>query len=110
MAFEIQENVDLGPYNSFGVSQVAAYFAKIQDSDDLRQAREFAASKRLSVLVLGQGSNTLFIKNYPGLVLYMSNRGRVILPGAGLLRAQPEKIGMSWLYFVCKILCTALKT
>jgi len=87
VAFEIQENVDLGPYNSFGVSQVAAYFAKIQDSDDLRQAREFAASKRLSVLVLGQGSNTLFIKNYPGLVLYMSNRGRVILPGAGLLRA-----------------------
>ena len=87
MAFEIQKNVDLRDYNSFGVSQMAAYFAKIQDSADLRQAREFAASKRLSVLILGQGSNTLFINNYPGLVLYMSNRGRAILPGAGMLRA-----------------------
>ena len=87
MAFEIQEQVDLTPYNSFGVSQVAAYFADIQDPADLSQAREFAASKRLSVLVLGQGSNTLFINDFPGLILYMNNRGRQVLPGAGMLRA-----------------------
>ena len=86
MTFEIQEQVDLTPYNSFGVSQMAAYFADIQDPADLRQAREFAASKRLSVLVLGQGSNTLFINDYPGLVLYMNNRGKQMLPGAGMLR------------------------
>lgn len=86
MAFEIQEQVDLRPYNTFGVSQKAAYFADIQDPADLQQAREFAATKRLSVLVLGQGSNTLFINDFPGLVLYMNNRGREILPGAGMLR------------------------
>lgn len=87
MVFEIQEQVDLTPYNSFGVSQTAAYFVDIQDPSDLRQAREFAASKRLSVLVLGQGSNTLFINDYPGLILYMNNRGRQMLPGAGMVRA-----------------------
>ena len=87
MAFEIQEQVDLRPYNSFGVSHTAAYFVDIQDPADLRQAREFAASKRLPVLVLGQGSNTLFINDYPGLVLYMNNRGREVLPGAGMIRA-----------------------
>lgn len=87
MAFEIQEQVDLRSYNSFGVSQTAAYFADIQNPADLLQAREFAASKRLPVLVLGQGSNTLFINDYPGLVLYMNNRGREILPDTGKLRA-----------------------
>ena len=87
MVFEIQKQVDLTSYNSFGVSQMAAYFVDVQDPSDLRQAREFAASKRLSMLVLGQGSNTLFINDYPGLVLYMNNRGREMLPGAGLLRA-----------------------
>lgn len=87
MAFKIQEQVDLSSYNSFGVSQTAAYFADIQDPSDLREAREFAASKRLSVMVLGQGSNTLFINNFPGLILFMNNRGREILPGAGMLRA-----------------------
>jgi UDP-N-acetylmuramate dehydrogenase len=93
VVFEIQEQVDLTPYNSFGVSQMAAYFADIQDPSDLRQAREFAASNRLSVLVLGQGSNTLFINDYPGLVLYMNNRGRQMLPRAGMLRAAA---GESW--------------
>lgn len=93
MSFQIQEQVDLSPYNSFGVSQVAAYFADIQDPADLQQAREFAASKRLPVLVLGEGSNTLFINDFPGLVLYMNNRGREILPGAGMVRAAA---GESW--------------
>ena len=93
MAFEIQETVDLRPYNTFGVSQIAAYFVEIQNSADLQQAREFAALKRLSVLVLGQGSNTLFIKDYPGLVLYMNNRGREMLPEAGMLRVAA---GESW--------------
>jgi len=93
VAYEIQEKVDLRPYNTFGVSQVAAYFLEIQNSADLQHAREFAALKRLSVLVLGQGSNTLFIKDYPGLVLYMNNRGREMLPGAGMLRVAA---GESW--------------
>lgn len=87
MALTIQKQVDLRPYNSFGVSQRAAYFADIQDPADLKEAREYAASKRLAVLVLGQGSNTLFINDFPGLILYMNIQGIEILPGAGLLRA-----------------------
>ena len=42
MAFAIQEQVDLSPYNSFGVRQFAAYFAAIQGASDRQQAREFA--------------------------------------------------------------------
>ncbi|MEX0963802.1 MAG: UDP-N-acetylmuramate dehydrogenase [Pseudohongiellaceae bacterium] len=87
MAFEIQQQLDLKTYNSFGVSQRAAYFAAIEGAADLHKAREFAGAKRLPILVLGQGSNTLFIKDYPGLVLFMNNHGREVLPGAGMLRA-----------------------
>jgi len=93
VALEIQEQVDLSPYNSFGISQRAAYFADIQDPSDLQQAREFAASKRLPVLVLGQGSNTLFINDFPGLIIHMNNRGREVLPGDGKVRAAA---GESW--------------
>ncbi len=83
---ELREQVDLTPYNSFGVSYKAAYFADIQQVTDLHQAREFAASKHLPILVLGEGSNTLFIKDYPGLILYMNCKGKELLPGAGMLR------------------------
>lgn len=82
----LREQVDLAPYNSFGVSQSCAYFAEITGLADLHEAREFAAAKRLPILVLGQGSNTLFIKDYPGLVLFINSRGRERLPGAGMLR------------------------
>lgn len=84
---DIQKQVDLAPYNSFAVSQKAAYFAQIQQTSDLHQAREFAASRQLPILVLGEGSNILFIKDYPGLVLYINCKGRELLPSAGMLRA-----------------------
>lgn len=84
---EIQQDIDLTPYNSFGVSQRAAYFAEIQQLSDLHQAREFAASSHLPLLVLGEGSNTLFINDYRGLILFMNCKGRELLPGAGMLRA-----------------------
>ncbi len=86
MTLKVLEQIDLKAYNSFGVSQKAAYFAAIRKPADLKQAREFAAERRLPVLVLGQGSNTLFIKDYPGLVLFMNNRGLERLPGAGMIR------------------------
>ncbi len=84
---DIQEQVDLAPYNSFGVSQRAAFFAEVQQASDLHQAREFVASRHLPIMVLGEGSNVLFIKDYPGLILYMNNKGKELLPGAGMLRA-----------------------
>ncbi len=83
---KLQEQVDLTPYNSFGVTQQAAYFANIRQTADLHQAREFAASKHLPILVLGEGSNTLFIKDYPGLILSMNCTGKELLPDAGMLR------------------------
>jgi UDP-N-acetylmuramate dehydrogenase len=83
---EIQEQVDLTPFNSFGVSQRAAYFAEINQASDLQQAREFAASEHLPLMVLGGGSNTLFIKDYPGLILYMNCKGRDLLAEPGRLR------------------------
>lgn len=83
---EIKQQVDLSPFNSFGVSQRAAYFAEINQVSDLQQAREFAASERLPLMILGGGSNTLFIKDYPGLILYMNCKGRKLLVEPGRLR------------------------
>lgn len=97
MALEIREQVDLAPYNSFGVHQRAAYFAVIEDTTDLLAAREFAAAKRLPLLVLGEGSNTLFIRDYPGLVLLMGNRGIELMADTGRVRAAA---GENWHEFV----------
>ena len=71
----VQHDADLAALNSFGVPARAAHYARISDTDELQQALDFAAEQRLPLLVLGGGSNTLFLGNYHGLVLHVANRG-----------------------------------
>ena len=71
----VQHDADLTALNSFGVPARAAHYAQISTVDELRQALDFAAEQHLPILVLGGGSNTLFLGNYQGLVLHVANRG-----------------------------------
>lgn len=72
---EIQQEVDLRPYNSFGVSAIAAEFAEVLDPALLPELYDYADQEQLPVFLLGGGSNVLWVNDYPGLVLYMANRG-----------------------------------
>ena len=84
---EIQQQVELKKFNSFGISSRAAHFADVQTSADLVEALEFARQHDLSIQVLGGGSNTLFARDYPGLIVHMNCRGIEWLSEPGLVRA-----------------------
>lgn len=47
----------------------ASHLVKVGSIDELRQAVDFANDKALPILVLGQGSNTLFVNDFDGLVI-----------------------------------------
>ena len=94
---QIQRQVQLAPYNSFGVPALAAYFADIRSLDELRRALEFARDQQLSVQILGGGSNVLFVKDYAGLICHMNIRGISHLSGPGVVRAS---CGENWHEFV----------
>src|ERR1700761_9402791 len=72
---QIQQNVSLKNFNTFGVEATAKYFVEIAHEDDLVEL--FMDPQWLSVprLVLGGGSNMLFINNFDGLVIRMGIRG-----------------------------------
>lgn len=72
---EIQQEVDLKPYNSFGVSAIAAEFAEVTDPAQLPELFAYAEQQHLPVFLLGGGSNLLWVNDFPGLVLHMANRG-----------------------------------
>ena len=59
MSLEIQQNVSLQTYNSLAVPATAAYLAELTSLDKVREAIEFAQNKKLSMFVLGEGSNTV---------------------------------------------------
>jgi len=63
---QFHENIDLFPYNSFGIKVSARFFGRITGIDQLFS---LDADIKLPVLILGGGSNILFTNNYNGYVL-----------------------------------------
>jgi UDP-N-acetylmuramate dehydrogenase len=81
---QIEKNVSLKGYNSFGIDVRSAKFAAFANQEELGTLLEFAAgggsgkgsgSSPLPVLILGGGSNILFTKDFDGLVLKNDIRG-----------------------------------
>lgn len=61
---QIQNDVDLSPFNTFNVRAFAKSFAVIHDIEDLRQL-----SLDQPFLVIGEGANVLFTKDFDGLII-----------------------------------------
>jgi UDP-N-acetylmuramate dehydrogenase len=64
---QIQENISLKPYNTFGIDAKARYFATFKDIDELEEL--VTHNSKPETFILGGGSNILFTKDYNGLVL-----------------------------------------
>ncbi|WP_293304600.1 UDP-N-acetylmuramate dehydrogenase [Pedobacter sp. UBA5917] len=72
---QIQENVSLKPYNSFGIDVKANYFAEIFEEEELVELFQNEIVKKQQLFVIGGGSNVLFTQNYEGLVIKMGIKG-----------------------------------
>lgn len=72
---QIQENISLKPYNSFGINVKAKFFVEIFNEDDLKALFQNELAHKQKLLIVGGGSNILFTQNYDGLVIKMSIKG-----------------------------------
>lgn len=71
----ILENISLKRYNTFGIEAKARYFVKVQSIDDifaLLQTKHFQENRWI---VLGGGSNLLFRRDFPGLIILVDIKG-----------------------------------
>ena len=64
---EIVENISLKPFNSFGINVNARYFATFSSSEELIELLTY--KPKVHKLILGGGSNMLFIDDFHGLVI-----------------------------------------
>jgi len=71
----IEEDVDLQPYNTFGISERARYFATIRSEQDFRQLISHPIYRSNPLFILGGGSNVLFTKAIQGLVIHVMLKG-----------------------------------
>jgi UDP-N-acetylmuramate dehydrogenase len=75
----IQHQVDLFPYNTFGIHHSAKYFTEIQSVEEAQALFTSDIFKSNQYLFLGGGSNILFTKDFDGLVIKVAINGKEII-------------------------------
>lgn len=71
----IQESIDLKPYNSLAISAIAEFFCCVEDIDQLKTALSFATNNKLKVTPIGGGSNLVLASDISGLVVHINLKG-----------------------------------
>jgi len=73
--YTLIENASLANRNTLRVDARASLLAEIRDATKLPELLDFPAVRHGRLLVLGEGSNTLFTGDFDGTVLAMATRG-----------------------------------
>lgn len=71
----IQQNISLRKYNTFGIDAKAKLFAQVHTEQELVEVFDQPESKTEQLLILGGGSNMLFVNDFDGLVIKMDIKG-----------------------------------
>lgn len=100
MSLNLQSDVSLKAFNSFGVDVQARLFAEAHDDEDVHEALSLAAQRNLPLLVIGGGSNLLLTRDVEALVLRMASRGIRILSDDGERVLLEAEAGEPWHPFV----------
>ena len=66
---KLEQNISLKDFNTFGVDAVAHSFVVISSVIELKQVFSELISPEMPFLVLGQGSNLLFTRDYNGVII-----------------------------------------
>jgi UDP-N-acetylmuramate dehydrogenase len=73
----VKKNHSLKEYNTFRTDTKAKYFAKIKSIDQLKKILKKYPNEK--ILILGDGSNTLLVDNWDGIVLKIDLKGKEIV-------------------------------
>jgi UDP-N-acetylmuramate dehydrogenase len=75
VSLQLEQNVSLKAFNSFGLDVSARLFTEAHSDAQVRQALALARERQLQLLVIGGGSNLLLTHDVDALVLRMASRG-----------------------------------
>lgn len=76
---QIQKDINLLPFNTLRVAANAAQFVSVSSPEEIVSVLPELPNETPRLLVLGQGANILFTKDFDGLVLKTEIKGREVL-------------------------------
>ncbi|MBN3519063.1 UDP-N-acetylmuramate dehydrogenase [Algoriphagus lutimaris] len=71
----IQENISLKPFNTFGLDKKARFFTSVNSREQLIESLIWSRNRGLEVFILGGGSNILLTQNINSLVIKIEISG-----------------------------------
>jgi UDP-N-acetylmuramate dehydrogenase len=95
---EIQNNISLKKYNTFGIEAKAKQFAAVHSTDELKVILE--ENKALKKFILGGGSNMLLTKDIDALVIHIDLKGKKIIEENEDFVWVESQAGENWHEFV----------
>lgn len=75
MALTVQRKAPLQAHNSMAVPASAVALVEVNNQEDLSAAFAFSQAEHLQTIILGEGSNTIFEKDFSGLVILNRIKG-----------------------------------
>ncbi len=88
---DVEVNGSLRAFNTFSVDARARRLVHVTDLDELLAALRLAERLGIPHMLLGGGSNVLFVDDYPGVVIHMASQGiEIDLPRAHMHIAAGE--------------------
>lgn len=71
----VQTNVQLKPFNTFGIEAKAKYFVEVSNIEEIKGILQNSKYQNIERLILGGGSNLLLTKDFDGLVIKINIKG-----------------------------------
>jgi UDP-N-acetylmuramate dehydrogenase len=71
---QIEENIDLKPYNTLQIPVRVKYFVKIQSESDILELMNADLWKKEKHCILNGGSNILFTQDFDGIVVKIETK------------------------------------
>ena len=96
----IQNNVQLKPFNTLSLSSISSHYVKIQNVADVLDAVAYANLTDLNILVLSGGSNILLPEHVHSLILHMDIQGIECLEDSTDRQVLRVGAGENWHKFV----------
>ena len=98
--YALQADVSLRAFNTFGVEGRAACLVTVQDAEALPAALADTRIKDLPLICIGDGSNVLFVGDFPGVVLRQAATGVAVLRDDGAIGDVRAEAAVGWDGFV----------
>ena len=98
--YVLQADVSLRAFNTFGVEGRAAWLLTVQDAAALPAALAETRISDLPLICIGDGSNVLFVGDFPGVVLRQAAAGVAVLGDDGAIGSVRAEAAVGWDRFV----------